>query len=403
MKVLFILSDDFPKAGACTSLLNNMFFLGGMLEHDKVDVFAAKRKYEAKKTESFNGIKIFNMSVYQDVSVQQYKQLMKTKPIKALIGIVKKVIYKRDSNAVKAAVVKSVQNGLDRINAENYDIIVAVMGRFEVAAAAMKFKLHNPDLNFVVYQVDPCASNEDYSVDTRSERDAFEKILYETADAIITTPILLEESKAKYSEDIIAKMVAVEFPNVVPVDCQERGQSDKINCIFTGNIYGSFRNPDYTLRLFDNIDSKVEFNIIGSVNAQFKEEFNKHSIIYHGPKPLDETKEALKAADVLVNIGNSMTNQVPSKLFEYISYGKPIINICKNRNCPTLPYLEKYPYAINLFEEDEIFDEQVKMLNDFILNNYLNRIPLKEISKIYETCTPQYCAKQMIEVFERLK
>lgn len=402
MKILFVVEDDFPKAGACTSLLNNLFFDGGMREKVNIDVLAVKNKYTATKISHYNGITVFDFALLAKFPTQECRRLLKKHPLKSVSGIVKKTVLKLDSKIVKSSIVKSIQRKINSLNTHKYDAIVAVLGYSEIAAAAINCKQHETNSKLIIYQVDPFSSNKVYPSATQLERDVFEKKLYETADAIITTPILLEESKAKYSEDITAKMVAMEFPNVMPVDCKERGRSDKINCIFTGNIYGNFRNPGYTLKLFDNINSKAEFNIIGSVNAQFKESFSNHRVNYLGPKPLEETKEYLKASDILVNIGNSMTNQVPSKLFEYISYGKPIINICKNRNCPTLPYLQKYPYALNLFEEDEIFDEQVKMLNNFILNNYLNRITSKEIAKIYETCTPQYCAKQMMDVFESL-
>ncbi len=403
MKVLFIIEDDFPMAGACTSLLNNIFFNGGMLEKIRtVDVLAVTNKYKEEQTELYNGINVHRLMMMHKLSTQEHKRLFAKHPFKVLNGIIYKTFLKFDSKIVKSGPVRQVYKKIKQIDTQSYDVVVAVFGYAEVVAAALSYKLKHPSSELVIYQVDPYSSNIVYPSNTRKERDEFEKKLYETADSIITTPILVEEAKGKYPEEIVSKMVSMEFPNVVPLDCPAKEQTGKINCMFTGHIYGNFRDPDYTLRLFDGVDSNIEFNIIGSVNAELKNKFSNHKVVYHGPKPLEETKTALRAADVLVNIGNSMTNQVPSKLFEYISYGKPIVNICKNRNCPTLPYLEKYPYALNLFEEDDIFDEQIKLLNGFILNNRSNRIPAEEIAKIYEPCTPQYCAQQMMNVFDKL-
>ena len=135
---------------------------------------------------------------------------------------------------------------------------------------------------------------------------------------------------------------------------------------------------------------------------EVKEKSEKYGIVVHGWKTLQETRAEIVASHVLVNIGNSMLNQVPSKLFEYISYGKPIVNICKNRNCPTLAYLEHYPYALNLFEEEGLLEEQRKMLLDFIEETYNQSVPFDWIQKEYETSTPQYCAGQMIGIFDEL-
>ena len=40
----------------------------------------------------------------------------------------------------------------------------------------------------------------------------------------------------------------------------------------------------------------------------------------------------MSEADFLLNIGNSISSMVPSKIFEYISTGKPIISIYSNIN-----------------------------------------------------------------------
>lgn len=403
MKLLFILEDNFPESGACTSLLNNLLFTGGLADNaNSIEVLSVKNQYTPLKMFRHNGITVHNAVMMSRISVEQYKQLIFKHPLKALKGIFNKLFVKASSNAVNHTNAKYIECEINKINADEFDAIIAVMGYFDVAAAAMRFKEKNPDTALILYQVDPCASNESFHASTKSERISFEKKLYEVSDRIITTPILLKEAKSNYPEEIIAKMVPMEFPNVVPVKDGSDKSNDVIRCLFTGSIYGKFRDPQYTLRLFDKTDPLINFEVIGSVKPEVKSEFAQHSVLYHGSKPLEETKAELAKADVLVNIGNDMLNQVPSKLFEYISYGKPIINICKNRNCPTLRYLSEYPYALNLYEEEEIFEEQVKILNEFILNNNGKRILPDDIINVYKKCTPQYCANQMLEIIESI-
>ena len=403
MRVLFIVEDDFPQKGACTSLLKNMFFSGGLIEKDvSVEVLAAKNYLTEKKMENCGDIKVHNTVLMSKVSFQQYKERAFKEPFKVIYGLVRKTLFKMNKELINPYNLKALVRKIKKINSEKFDAVVVVMGGFEIAAAALNFKKKNPDTKLVVYQVDPCSTNEAHPVSTRKMREEFERELFEISDAVITTPILLEEAKKTYQGDIISKMTAMEFPNVVPHSDDRCNNSENIRCLFTGYIYGNFRNPDYCFRLFDKVDERIKLELLATVESKMFDKLKNHRVIHHGRKSLDETRKELSSADILVNIGNKMLNQVPSKLFEYISYGKPIINICKNRNCPTIPYLEKYKYALNLYEEDDIFEEQVKMLNDFILENYKNRMTADEISEAFETCTPQYCAEQMLDVFKSL-
>lgn len=403
MKILFVVANNFPESGACTSLLNNMFLQGRLIDWaGSIDVLALKDCFPPQKKTLFNGVTVYNSVFPSRVSQKEYISMIKKHPLKAINGLKNKVLYKLDSNEINENDVKSIERDLKKIGADKYDVIVAVMGSFTAACAAMRFKKINSHLKLVVYQVDPCLSNEVCPDSTREERRAFEKELYETADSIINTPILIEESKSVYPEEIIRKMVPMEFPNVVHVEADLPKTTEKIRCLFTGNIYGDFRDPTYTLELFERLKGSVQFEMIGAVDAETKSKLDSHNVIYHGSKKLNETKEELKKADVLVNIGNRMLNQVPSKIFEYISYGKPIINVCKSRECPTQLYFSKHLYALNLFEEEALLDEQAEKLGEFIQNNYGSRMNCDEITKLYETCTPQYCATQMKSIFENL-
>ena len=113
-----------------------------------------------------------------------------------------------------------------------------------------------------------------------------------------------------------------------------------------------------------------------------------------------ECDEWLNKANVLVNVGNSVTNQVPSKLFDYISKGKCILNTYKNYNCPTLKYLKNYSLAINVFEKTELNNDSVKFIETQIKNYMSKTISFSLIEKKYFNCTPIYVSNQILNVLQ---
>ena len=96
-------------------------------------------------------------------------------------------------------------------------------------------------------------------------------------------------------------------------------------------------------------------------------------------------------ADFLINIDNTNMTQVPSKLFEYISTGKPIINFYFNDKSPSLVYLQRYPLCLNIKVTcDPIY--AAKMIESFIVGSLNRMVPIEVIAKRFAECTPEYVA-----------
>ncbi len=408
MRILFILTNDFPYSGSCTSLLNNLLNTDAFLSSEhQFSVLSLGCKTFCWSYEKVNNVDIYRTYLQRGIPIQECKEKILCNPWKTLQVVSAKICAKISRHVLNKAInpfdVREIVHKLKEIGVEQYDVLVPIFANFCVAAAALRIKREYPQKRIVLYQVDPCSSNEEYPSFMRKELSGFEEELYAASDRIITTDILLREAQKKYPGEVIDRMTAMEFPNIVPKQAVNHTDvSTNIMCLFTGNIYGNIRDPEYTFRLFYHLDNEIRLELIGAIAGEDKTKCEKYEITAHGLKTLQETRAEIEKAHILVNIGNSMLNQVPSKLFEYISYGKPIVNICKNRNCPTLPYLAHYPYALNLFEEECLLEEQRAKLVCFIKENYDKRIPFDRIQKEYESCTPQYCARQMIHIFDEL-
>lgn len=160
-------------------------------------------------------------------------------------------------------------------------------------------------------------------------------------------------------------------------------QEHKINCLFTGRLYHNIRNPSMVLYLFSKVDSNIHLSMMTNLS---KEKIKAYATENYLPSviPLQNRDTALfnlTQADILVNIGNTVEFQVPGKIFEYMSTGKPIIHFSKIENDPALKYLNLYPkiLIINEWEIEKI--DYVRKLEKFCSDNKDNTLTFQEVSK----------------------
>ncbi|MBQ5327038.1 MAG: hypothetical protein J6K80_07535, partial [Oscillospiraceae bacterium] len=100
------------------------------------------------------------------------------------------------------------------------------------------------------------------------------------------------------------------------------------------------------------------------------------------------------AADVLVNISNTVDNQVPSKIFDYFSMGKPVLNVQKIPDCPAQPYFDRYPLRFTLKENETADTEKLKQ---FLFKTKGARIDYSQVAQIYSGATVDTVASQLAD------
>jgi hypothetical protein len=89
-----------------------------------------------------------------------------------------------------------------------------------------------------------------------------------------------------------------------------------------------------------------------------------------------EIKKVYASADFLVNLGNSILEFKPSKTFEYISTGKPIIHFYRNGIIDE--DLMRYPFSLQVDARVEVCINKNK-INEFIFQNRDKILNEKEI------------------------
>ncbi len=271
--------------------------------------------------------------------------------------------------------------------------------------------LSDIDCPVYFYQVDPWGL---HRVDNAcNSEDIINKELsvFEKVKGVFTTPVLKRQylqhkGYKKYAD----KIQAVEFPNIREYRQPEKAKSaiefddSYVNILFCGIVTDEFRSPEYTLKamapLFEKGD-RIRMYFIGVNNSKTLDRYIEkypHNVFFFDRVDSDTAFATMERADVLFNISNTLDNQVPSKIFDYFSMGKPVLNLQKIENCPAQEYFEKYPLCYNMKEfEDADTDE----LCSFIEGAKDMCISFAQVENIYKEATVEYVADIMEKTFAK--
>ena len=405
MKVLFINDGYYPTPQASANCTRNI--VNELINKHSVqcDIFNITTKIDVPEYAFDGSSQIYTLVDYHNVSIDDFKNAPMSLDKRCKIFICK-LSERLFRCKIKRQKYKSIRKQLEKIASE-YDVLVSVVSDFNIGYGTMLYTRKN-DKPYILYQVDPISSN-DTQKRYKKRLTAFEKKLYANAAYVFTTPLLKEEKKFDSSYDS-EKIISAEFPIVVKPDTDTRKNHDGVVCFFAGNICPGVRDCRYTMKLFSLLnESDVFIEFVGAgqedVVSSYASETLAGHVVHRGKLSKKECNSYMEQADILINIGNIMTNQVPSKIFDYISTGLPIINICTSKDCPTIPYMEKYGFALNLFEttNEEETKLQVESLRKFIHSFAGRRKPFEQVQMLFIENTPEYVGKQFIAALVRIE
>lgn len=280
--------------------------------------------------------------------------------------------------------------------AKAYDAVVCVCAPYRTAFALEKARITAKKL---LWQMDPYAGQSGYTAPGGFAR---EKQLIDAMHRVYIAPTALRD----YAEgaplyEVRGKMRVLGFPALVPMP--DPAPHEGLRCTFCGSLYPGLREPNFALALFAALnDPELTLTMAGrgwkSFSAATKAagQILGSRLVLPGPLPSAEAAALEQDADVLLNLGNTRDEQMPSKIFAFLGSGKPILHLAASDTDPTLPYLARYPLALVLYAKDGVTPGVTARLNRWLHEVRGRQLPFAETAQLYPEFTPEKVAEEFL-------
>lgn len=213
----------------------------------------------------------------------------------------------------------------------------------------------------------------------------------------------------EFHPDLANKALRVEHPMLArPEVSAPREGNGQI--VYAGSLSKKLRNPDYAFELISRLPAeacvrRADFFVPNPERFAYGETkggLGSTPISLRPAVPAAEIHTVLADASWLLSIGNSVSNQHPSKVYEYMALGKPLVHIASQADDPVADVLARYPLALCLFE-DAPFEESLHALCSFLMKTRSCHLDFDAVAALFPEETPEFFARTLIETSARVR
>lgn len=294
------------------------------------------------------------------------------------------------------------------IKGEDIGMVISVFNPLETLIAGAMIKRKYKKIKFGLYVLDSLTDGGKRVFLSKSwiEKKGWqwERRFYELSDVILNMKCHEKHHQKKRYDKYRHKMEIVDIPLFRELNKDEQNKvkmldDNYFNWTYTGTLQKRNYDPWYAVNLFIKIlgkNKEMKFNFFSRGDCEEKlieyERITKGGIKRHG---FLESKIAISAildSDVLISVGTQDSEMIPSKIFEYMSTGKPIIHFYKQDNDVCIPYYNNYPLSLCLKEDYNQLNSNIEKVLEFIEKTKGKRVNIDEVRESFAMNTPNYTA-----------
>lgn len=366
-KILCVIDHYYPESNANTVCMDTL--LEKFKQTYDVDFLAYKIKEESPSVTSYEHGKIYKLTI------PQIKKLMKYNP-------------------------ESKKNALfDEIASNDYDIVISTCQPYVLNVLTEKILRFYKHAKWYPVFLDPHVYNLCARLAFAYRRKAIvSKSLQKAEKVFLARGIKEENEKRGFFPDYHKKSVEISLPNLMDLThMQTKNENEKIVMSYAGGFYRKIRNPRKMFEILNQLGEDFEINIMSKycqalTNKCIRKTKNV-KVNNLGYLKREECLDVLFHSDILINLGNTVPNQTPSKVLEYIGTGKPILNFYFNEDDTSLYYFKKYPLCCNV-NVNTYTAKDIQRIKDFCRENKNKMLSFEEATaNLKEDVSQVVCEK----------
>ena len=312
--------------------------------------------------------------------------------------------------------VYSIRNTLkiaERLQQEHmFHAIISVSFPPYTHIVAAIFKHRHPNVKWVAYSTDTFFEHKYLSSWFRRLQMGGvlrrELRAYKRADAVFMTPEIYALRNRMFPDGEVKPLLQnyiLSLPeqnndiNDIPSECRER---EDIHFVYTGVFYESMRNPYWFVKVMRHLlgnhrnfifDFFLVTDTCKDIIESIAKDFPRNVVIHPAVLP-SEVGSRMKQSDFLLNFSNDADQFSPSKIFDYIAVGRPILNISyPGRKVNDV--LVKNPLALTLVNDGDIC-ESAEKVESFVEINLGKSLRYDELQSLYAEYFPEDALKELV-------
>ncbi len=391
-KILFIVDQYYPESSANTHCLDNII---DVFKRKDLEISVLAHNIRADiNFKCVDNIKIFKFDTYatklyskgKSVNYSQESKLKKLiRKIKWGLRFAFKLNRPRTENVYIDYMDYKKTIKLLREHEQNFDYIVSISAPFGLQVLGSKIHKAYKNSKFFPILLDPFVYNYTLQQDNKiviKRKKTVENCFKFASKIFMQKGIRENNQKQNYYPQYHEKVVDISLPNLVDRTKNSiQANNEKIEMTYAGLFYKDIRNPEKMLDILSTFNEQFKLVLIGEGCEEIVENkkslFNRCEIDVLGKKQKTECDQLLNKSNILINLSNSIVNQVPSKVFEYIGLGKPIVNFYFSEDDPSLNYFKKYALCFNL-NLNNYTEKNIQELKIWCLKNQNKQLTFEE-------------------------
>ena len=277
--------------------------------------------------------------------------------------------------------------------------VVSVAFPLQTHEAAACFKARYPEVRWVTYSTDTHHGKTDGRLWLRPYRERSEHRCYAQADANFLSREIYTSCSDFLGPAVMAKSKMLDYM----VDLRSGPEDDvrierffpeeEIALVFGGAFVEGVRSPEYMLQILERLpsDSRIRWHVFS--NQGFRpllESFassHPNRLELHAPVGIDEFRRIMRGGDILVNVSNDSDQFFPSKAFEYVAMGRPIVDIAYPGRADN-EIFRRHPQSLRI-EIGGAPDADARRLAEFCAEQAGTRISLDSLATLYADYLPE--------------